>query len=68
MFDEDNIMKILLGCNKKDRTYKKLCHEVGPGALLAKVDLKNAFRLCPVRPEDWHLATRNMMERAVLRG
>ena len=49
----------------------KICHEVGPGALLAKVDLKNAFinmvadalewillknafRLCPVRPEDWH--------------
>ena len=33
----------------------KICHEVGPGALLAKVNLKNAFRLCPVRPEDWHL-------------
>ena len=31
------------------------CHRVGPGTLLAKVDLKNAFRLCPVRPEDWHL-------------
>ena len=34
---------------------KYVCYEVGPGALLAKVDLKNAFRLCPVRPEDWHL-------------
>ena len=22
---------------------------------MAKVDLKNAFRLCPVRPKDWHL-------------
>ena len=22
---------------------------------MAKVDLKNAFRLCPVRPVDWHL-------------
>lgn len=33
----------------------KICHEVGKGALLAKVDLKNAFRLCPVRPDDWHL-------------
>ena len=22
---------------------------------MAKVDLRNAFRLCPVRPEDWHL-------------
>ena len=25
------------------------------GALMAKVDLKNAFRLCPVRQEDCHL-------------
>ena len=25
------------------------------GELMAKVDQKNAFRLCPVRPEDWHL-------------
>ena len=33
----------------------KVCHEVGPGALLAKADLKNVFHLCPVRPEDWHL-------------
>lgn len=32
-----------------------ICHRLGPGALMAKVDLKNAFRLCPVRPEDWHL-------------
>ena len=22
---------------------------------MAKVDLRNAFRLSPVRPEDWHL-------------
>ncbi len=22
---------------------------------MAKVDLKNAFRICPVRKEDWHL-------------
>ena len=27
----------------------------GLGALMAKVDLKNAFKLCPVRQEDWHL-------------
>ena len=33
----------------------KICYEVGKGALLAKVDLKNAFRLCPVRSDDWHL-------------
>ena len=28
---------------------------VGPRCFLAKVDLKHAFRLCPVHPEDWHL-------------
>ena len=33
----------------------KICHTLGQGALMAKVDLKNAFRLCPVRQEDWHL-------------
>ena len=27
----------------------------GSGALLVKVDIKNAFRLCPVRPADWPL-------------
>ena len=32
-----------------------ICYKLGKGALMAKVDLKNAFRLCPVRPEDWHL-------------
>lgn len=33
----------------------RMCQTLGPGALMAKVDLKNAFRLCPVRREDWHL-------------
>ena len=33
----------------------RICHSLGRGALMAKVDLKNAFRLCPVRREDWHL-------------
>ena len=28
---------------------------LGPGAFLTKVDIRNAFRLCPIRPEDWHL-------------
>ena len=28
---------------------------LGKGALLAKIDLKKAFRQCPVRPADWHL-------------
>ena len=32
-----------------------LMHKYGRGALLAKVDLKNAFRLCPVSPSDWPL-------------
>ena len=32
-----------------------ICCHLGRNALLAKVDLKNAFRLCPVHPEDWHL-------------
>lgn len=26
---------------------------LGHGALMAKVDIKSAFRICPVRPEDW---------------
>jgi len=33
----------------------KICYTLCNGALVAKVDLKNAFRLCPIRPEDWHL-------------
>ena len=33
----------------------KICYTLGRGALLAKVDLKNAFRQCPVRREDWEL-------------
>ena len=33
----------------------RLCHTLGRGALMAKVDLKHAFRLCPVRRDDWHL-------------
>ena len=28
---------------------------LGKGCLLAKLDIRNAFRLCPVRPEDHHL-------------
>ena len=28
---------------------------LGPGALMAKADLKSAFRLCPVHPLDWPL-------------
>ena len=32
-----------------------ICSKLGKRALMAKVDFKNAFRLCPVKPEDWHL-------------
>ena len=28
---------------------------LGTGALLAKLDVKSAFRICPVRRQDWHL-------------
>jgi len=28
---------------------------LGKGSLMAKIDLQNAFRLIPVRPEDWNL-------------
>ena len=28
---------------------------LGPGALMAALEIKSAFRLCPVRPEDWEL-------------
>ena len=30
---------------------------IGPGALLAKVDIKSAFRLLPIHPSDRHLTT-----------
>ena len=33
----------------------QMCQDLGSGALMAKIDLKNAFRLCPVHKEDWHL-------------
>ena len=33
----------------------KILNELGPGALMSKIDLKNAFHLIPVRPEDWNL-------------
>ena len=28
---------------------------LGKDSLMAKLDIKSAFRICPVRPEDWHL-------------
>ncbi len=32
-----------------------IINTLGPGSLMGKIDLKNAFRLCPVRPQDRHL-------------
>ena len=33
----------------------KLVREIGSHCLMSKVDIKHAFRLLPVRPEDWKL-------------
>ena len=33
----------------------KIVSRLGRGALLAKLDIKSAFRICPVRSSDWHL-------------
>lgn len=32
-----------------------ILNSLGPDTLMAKIDLKSAFRQCPVRPDDWHL-------------
>ncbi|XP_070550929.1 uncharacterized protein [Ptychodera flava] len=32
-----------------------ILQRLGQGALITKVDIKHAFRLCPVRKKDWHL-------------
>ena len=32
-----------------------IINELGTGALLSKIDLKNAFRLIPVQQSDWNL-------------
>ena len=32
-----------------------ILNSLGPRSLMGKIDLKNAFRLIPVRREDWHL-------------
>lgn len=33
----------------------RIANTLGPATLMAKIDLKKAFRQCPVRPADWHL-------------
>ena len=32
-----------------------ILNQLGPGTLMAKIDLKHAFRNCPVHPSDWEL-------------
>ena len=32
-----------------------LVHSLGPGSTMAEIDIKHAFRLCPVRPQDYQL-------------
>lgn len=32
-----------------------MVQKLGKGCSLAKIDIKHAFRICPVRPKDWHL-------------
>ena len=32
-----------------------MCQRLGPDCLLAKIDLKQIYRVVPIHPEDWHL-------------
>lgn len=32
----------------------KIIANLGPNSQMAKIDIKSAFRICPVRREDWH--------------
>ena len=32
-----------------------LVNATGKGCFMGKIDIKHAFRLCPVHPDDWHL-------------
>ena len=36
-------------------TVVSLVKQFGRGALMAKTDIQNAFRLLPINPEDYHL-------------
>lgn len=33
----------------------RILKSLGPGSFMAKTDLKSAFRLIPIHPDDWHL-------------
>ena len=36
-------------------TAVNIVSKLGQGALIAKLDVQSAFRICPVHPSDWHL-------------
>ena len=40
-----------------------LVKRLGPNCFMAKLDIKHAFRLCPVHPDDWHLLGYNWKDR-----
>ena len=44
-------------------TAVSMVRAVGTGCFMAKVDIKHAFRLCPVHPDDWHLLGYNWRDR-----
>ena len=37
----------------------RLIEQAGPGCFLAKTDIKNAFRIIPINPADYHLLSIN---------
>ena len=44
-------------CHVKYATFDSavsMVHAFGKGCFMAKIDIKHAFRLCPVHPDDWH--------------
>ena len=49
----DPLMYSLSYCSIDDAY--TIINKLGPGTLLSKIDLKDAFRLIPVRPTDWNL-------------
>ena len=59
------------GINKNDYSVSyssfddavKLVTRLGRNCFMAKLDIKHAFRLCPVHPDDWHLLGYNWKER-----
>ena len=44
----------LIKFDRFDRAVQMVA-QLGKGALMAKLDIKSAYRLCPMRKEDWEL-------------